>query len=74
MTNPSQLTYIAAREHLADLTRSAEQARLAGAVGKSREDSGRRGLIARLATRLARRPSRSTTSAPAVAPPGYVEP
>ena len=70
----SQLTYLAAREHVADLTRSAEQALLAGIVGKSRDDSGRRSPIARIATRLARRAARSTTGAPAVAPPGRIEP
>ena len=74
MTNPSQLTYVAAREHLADLTRSAERARLAGVVTKSRDDSGRGGLIVRIARRLARRTARSATSTPAVAPPGYIEP
>jgi hypothetical protein len=85
MTSPNHLSYLAAREHMADLTRSAEQARLARAVRDKRDDSRPGGPIARIVRRLPRRSAqptngapavapRPTTGVPAVAPPGCLEP
>jgi hypothetical protein len=76
MTSPSSLSYIAAREHISDLTRSAEQHRLAGSASEQERNSDRGSLldwIAWMASRP-RRKARTPSPAPAVAPPHCSEP
>ena len=74
MTNPTSLSYIAAREHIGDLTRSADQARLVRIARERERDSRRGSPIAWIARRLPRRIARRTSTAPAVAPPACIEP